>query len=84
MQQKVSNINRIAYSCYYNTLIIFNNIYLLYLVKYKFTNKEMLEIYEKVNQESTKKPDYALFVDDVCNENKRINLQIQSRSRLVI
>ena len=43
----------------------------------------MGEIYEKVNSEITKKPDFALFVEDVCNEDKKSNLQMNKRNRMV-
>lgn len=56
----------------------------LCIVTNKYTNKEIFEIFEKINSETTKKPDFALFVDDVCNESKKQNLQSLIRSRLVI
>lgn len=60
-----------------------SKIFLIILVKYKFSNKEMMEIYEKVNSEMVGKPEFALFVEDVCDEAKKSNLQMNKRSRMV-
>ena len=69
------NVNYNTESIYY----LFNS-----LVKYKFNQKEFVEIYEKITSEQTTKPDFSLFVEDVCNDFKKINLQILTKNRMVI
>jgi len=44
----------------------------------------MLEVYAKINSEQTKLPDFSLFVDDVCNDFKKANLQTIIKNNLVI
>ena len=41
-------------------------------------------MYEKINVEHVKKPEFALFVEDVCMESKKPFLQVLLRNKKVL
>ncbi len=40
-------------------------------------------MFENISNSQKEKPDFAFFVEDVCSENKKQNLQMLKRNRMV-